>query len=284
MVIMAQARKNRKQWRPKAAIESAAAQHRTNVNSLVTSFLQDRRDSGQLPVHNDSIEHKILEQTNNKIPLLPHEPQPASNNVRANNLALNVAMPVLAPSLRASINVTSSSGDPLDDDERDDIALFVHNEQKRHSKKADRDNQIEVLAASAPARAHARTSVPKLSSKPTHAADRSEVESPHQAPSMTNSAQKAHLKTETNAHGLPITSSATQANNTKNAKRKAYSRMKKERKATQTLIIVLSTSSSPAAFRRCSQPISASHASRDSAFSCTRQTFDYSSACDCRPR
>lgn len=240
MVIMARARKNRKQWRPKAAIQSAAAQHRTNANHLVTSFLHDRNDP-TTPTNNNT-DHAL-----NSTPLLttkpsvtPHETMPLTSNPERNMLMLQLSTPVLSPGMRASINITSSSGDQLDDDERDDIALFVHQEQEENYKQNHRDrheNQIEILPSTA------RTSNPKL-------------EESAMFPTTTRSSQtenlthchypakrfKTRLKTKTSADGIPVTTSTTQANNTKIAKRKAYSRMKKERKATQTLIIVLSMS------------------------------------------
>ncbi|UJR33371.1 hypothetical protein I4U23_020819 [Adineta vaga] len=234
MVIMARARKNRKQWRPKAAIESAAAQHRSNVNNLVTSFLHDRHDSDHPPVLSDSIDAKLFEQAS-KPPTLINEPLPLSNTNGPNPLALSLSTPALAPSLRASINVTSSSGDPMDDDERDDVALFVHDEQKRHAEKTILDNQIEVLSTTLP-KSNKKFSNP-IGFKMTPMC-KSEKENHHTSPEKKNSF-KTRLKTETNSHGLSTTATKTQPNNTKNAKRKVYSRMKKERKATQTLIIVL---------------------------------------------
>ncbi|CAF0931282.1 unnamed protein product [Adineta ricciae] len=233
MVIMAQARKNRKQWRPKAAIQSAAAQHRSNVNNLVTSYLHDRHDSNHQPALSDSIDAKLFEQAS-KPATLPNEALPTSKNNGTNTLALNTTG--LTPSIRASINVTSSSGDPMDDDERDDIALFVHNEQKRHTKKLDPDNQIEVL--------------PIALSKSNNnfgnsiGVQKTTVDKPdkanHNDTDHHNSSFTTRLKAETNSHGIPATTTQNPVNNAKTAKRKAYSRIKKERKATQTLIVVLS--------------------------------------------
>ena len=233
MVIMARARKNRKQWRPKAAIESAAAQHRTNANHLVTSFLNDRDHP---PINNSSSSPLTT-----KPSMLINSSDPLANIPEPNTLMLQIATPVLPSTLRASINVTSSSGDQLDDDERDDIALFVHHEQEENYKKAknktDHENQIEILPSTI------RTSDVKFDDS-THfqtntRSSQTETHPPCHYPAKRF---KTRLKAKTNSDGIPVTTSTTQANNTKTAKRKAYSRMKKERKATQTLIIVLSMS------------------------------------------
>jgi hypothetical protein len=230
MVIMARARKNRKQWRPKAAIESAAAQHRSNANHLVTSFFQDRPDTNhQTPINDTTV---VPTST------IPTKPSTITNEtipIERNALMLQLATPALTPGLRASINVTSSSGDQLDDDERDDIALFVHHEQQKNKKKDDHENQIEILPSTIPAsnikfddRTHFKTTTRS-----------SQTENDHHC-HYPAKRFKTRLKTKANSHGLPITTSTTQTNTVKIAKRKAYSRMKKERKATQTLIIVLS--------------------------------------------
>jgi hypothetical protein len=151
---------------------------------------------------------------------------------------LQLSTPVLSSALRASINITSSSGDQLDDDECDDIALFVHQEQQDNYKKTDPDNhenQIEILPSTT------ITSNVKFAN-PTHfqTTTRSSQTDNHHHSHYPVKRFKTRLKTRTNTDGLPVTTSIKQTNNTKTAKRKVYSRMKKERKATQTLIIVLS--------------------------------------------
>jgi hypothetical protein len=237
MVIMARARKNRKQWRPKAAIESAAAQHRTNANHLVTSFFQDRHDPTNPTIINETLD--------NPISLKPHKPLitssesvPLTNNNDRNVLMLQLSTPVLSPALRASINVTSSSGDQLDDDERDDIALFVHQEQqqeKNNNNKKEHDNQIEILPSTT-----ATANIKFDNSEHFNTTTRSSQTENHHHSHSSAKRFKTRLKTKSDIRDSAITTNITQANNTKTAKRKAYSRMKKERKATQTLIIVLS--------------------------------------------
>jgi hypothetical protein len=231
MVIMARARKNRKQWRPKAAIESAAAQHRSNANHLVTSFLQDRNDIN----HPTNINTTSTPRTDS--PIIINETLPLSNNPERNVLMLQLSTPVLSPALRASINVTSSSGEQLDDDERDDIALFVHHEQQQNYKKNkdNHENQIEILPT------QSGTSNVKCD-KSSHfkTTTRSSQTENNDHSNYSAKSFKTRLKTKTNSDGLPPTTNTIQANSAKIAKRKAYSRMKKERKATQTLIIVLS--------------------------------------------
>jgi hypothetical protein len=233
MVIMARARKNRKQWRPKAAIQSAAAQHRSNANHLLTTFLQDRQNPNHPTTINTT--STIL----NEHPVIINETVPLTNNPDRNALMLQLSTPVLSPALRTSINITSSSGEPLDDDERDDIALFIHDEQQKNCKnnKDNHENQIEILPSTTV------TSNIKCDS-PTHfkTTTRSSQTENHHHSHYTAKRFKTRLKTQSNSDGLPITTSTTQPNTIKVAKRKAYSRMKKERKATQTLIIVLSMS------------------------------------------
>jgi len=225
MVIMARARKNRKQWRPKAAIQSAAAQHRTNANHLLTTFLQDRLDTNSPTITTTT------SKLPNEPPMIINESVPLTNNPDRNVLMLQ------SPTLRASINVTSSSGEQLDDDERDDIALFVHHEQQQNYKKNkdNHENQIEILPT------QSGTSNVKCD-KSSHfkTTTRSSQTENHHHSHYSTKRFKTRLKAKTCSDGLPIKTSAIQANNTKIAKRKVYSRMKKERKATQTLVIVLS--------------------------------------------
>jgi hypothetical protein len=223
MVIMARARKNRKQWRPKAAIESAAAQHRTNANHLLTTFLQDRLDTNSPTITNTT------SKLPNEPPMIINESVPLTNNPDRNVLMLQ------SPALRASINVTSSSGEQLDDDERDDIALFVHHEQQQNYKN-NKDNQIEILPSTT-----VTSNIKFDNSKHFKTKTCSSQTENHHHSHYSTKRFKTRLKAKTCSDGLPIKTSAIQANNnTKIAKRKVYSRMKKERKATQTLVIVLS--------------------------------------------
>lgn len=237
---MARARKNRKQWRPKAAIESAAAQHRSNANHLITSFFQDRQDTTNPTITNETFDHKISTKPNKPL-IVSNETVPLTNNTDRNVLMLQLSTPALSPAIRASINVTSSSGDQLDDDERDDIALFVHQEQLENNKKNNKnehDNQIEILPSTT-AISNVKFNNP-LDFKTTTRS--SQTENHHNFQSSAKRF-KTRLKTKPDSHDSPVTTNITQTNNTtKIAKRKAYSRMKKERKATQTLIIVLSMS------------------------------------------
>jgi hypothetical protein len=231
MVIMARAKKNRKQLRPKAAIQSAAAQHRSNVNHLVTSILQDRQDLNHPATMNDSMVNKTSAVPNNS-PIVTNASIPLTNNNGLNALALKISTPALTVGLRPSINATSSSGDQADDDERDDVALFVDRKQKHCTNKDEHANQIEILPSKLP------TSNVKFDGPtdfPTSCQSQTETHSQH----ITDSS-KTRLQTETKSYGLPVPTNITQTNSTKTAKRKVYSRMKKERKATQTLIIVLS--------------------------------------------
>jgi dopamine D2-like receptor len=236
MVIMARARKNRKQWRPKAAIQSAAAQHRTNVNHLVTSLRHDPSHS----IMNNDTNTTFNSTMATKSTLLTNETVPLTNNPGRNVLKLQLSTPTLSPGLRASINVTSSSGDQIDDDERDDIALFVHHEQQeknRKNKKDEHANQIEILPSTT-STSNARFADPTDFQTTTRSSQTENNLHSH----YPDKHFKTRLKTKTSTDGLPITKAIIQTNNTKIAKRKVYSRMKKERKATQTLIIVLSTS------------------------------------------
>ena len=249
MVIMARARKNRKQWRPKAAIQSAAAQHRTNVNHLVSGF---RHDSTQPSSNND-----LILSTNStlatKPTMLTNESTFLTTKPKHNTLMLQLSTPVISSNLRSSINVTSSSGDALDDDERDDIALFVQHEQEETFRKLrgtdNSQNPIET---------HPLPSPPPPPPPPRNKSLAKIIDHTMSLPTATRSSQtenhlpcdylpqdmKTRLKTRTNADGSPITTTIS-PNNSKNTKRKVYSRMKKERKATQTLIIVLSMCISP---------------------------------------
>ena len=248
MVIMARARKSRKQWRPKAVIESAAAQHRTNANHLVTSFLQDRHEAKEPKAPNNSGKTSPLS-TKSKKPLSTiAETTTPENNINDHSaLMLQLSTAVLTPAVRASINVTSSSGEQLDDDERDDIALFVQQEQRQlinknnnnNHKPNDHENEIEIL----PTAPFAITDKedPDPNADPDLKVDTRGSQTENHLPChFPAKRMKTRLKAKANTDGATLTTSTVPDNTVKIAKRKAYSRMKKERKATQTLIIVLS--------------------------------------------
>lgn len=248
MVIMARARQSRKQWRPKAVIESAAAQHRSNANHLVTSFLQDRQETNAPKVPNDT-EKTTAMSTKPKKPLSTiAETTPSENNTNERNaLMLQLSTAGLTPAVRASINVTSSSGDQLDEDERDDIALFVQQEQRQlinknknnnHRQDA-HENQIEILSPTPFVALDKDDPDPEADSELKNNTRSSQTEN-HLPCHFPAKRMKTRLKAKANADGAPLTTSTAPDNTVKIAKRKAYSRMKKERKATQTLIIVLS--------------------------------------------
>lgn len=257
MVIMARARQSRKQWRPKAVIQSAAAQHRSNANHLVSSILQDRQDSNN-PEHPDQIlrtKSKSKSKTTLTTIAEGHVLNNNNNNNDRNALMLQLSTAVLsAPNLRPSINVTSSSGDALDDDERDDIALFVQQQSQTLNNKSpnnnttgnnknnvdhhhvnDPENPIEILPNATPP-----TDVTADQNCPLKTTTRSSQTENHLPCHYPAKRVKTRLKEETNSDGTSLTTTHLQDNTGKIAKRKAYSRMKKERKATQTLIIVLS--------------------------------------------
>lgn len=243
IVIMARARQNRKQWRPKAAIQSAAAQHRSNADQLLTSLLHNRRSSNHAVIMNDTL-HNTTSSTLNKSQPIANESVPLPNDNECNTFVLQLSAPALAPVVRPSINITSSSGDQLDDDERDDIALFVHGEQKRLNSTCnhhwEHENRIEILPS--PSMTSPMKSDSHQSFKTTTRS--SQTENDHNNGRYPTKHSKTRLKSS-DSHNLSITTSALPPinnNNNKIAKRKAYSRMKKERKATQTLIIVLSKS------------------------------------------
>ncbi|CAF0741576.1 unnamed protein product [Rotaria sordida] len=247
MVIMARARKNRKQWRPRAAIASAAAQHRSNANHLVTSLLQERHNLNHPPIMNDTLVN-ITSTTSNTPQIIANPSVPLTKTIECNTLMLKLSTPALAPAIRPSVNVTSSSGDPVDDDERDDIALFVHHEQEQqkkinhnnnnnnnnHHHHDEHENQIEILP-SITIKPNIKSDNPTPFKTTTH---NSQTKNHHDS-HHPNKHFKTRLKDKSDFHSSSVTTNITQTSNTKIAKRKAYSRMKKERKATQTLIIVL---------------------------------------------
>jgi len=245
MVIIARAKQNRKQWRPKAAIESAAAQHRTNANHLVTSFLHERNDlqnnnnnnNDNDNTNNNNTDHhdNLLQSTallSTKPSVNTHESVQLKTNPERNVLMLQLTTPALLPTVRASINVTSSSGDQLDDDERDDIALFVHQEQEDNHR-----NHTKELSRTVNRATNCQLDESATFQMTTRS---SQTEDPKHAHNSVKHF-KTRLKAKPSSDGLPTTT--TNPTQAKSAKRKAYSRMKKERKATQTLIIVLSMSS-----------------------------------------
>jgi hypothetical protein len=215
MVIMAQAKKTRKQWRPKAVIESAAAQHRSNADHLVTSYYQEKQSTINPP----SI---VPDRTSITLPIDINETLPISRlDTQRNSLMLKLSTTVLSPGL-PSMNLTSSSNEQNDDDEeRDDSILFVEHEQMNGN------NQIEVLPSTD---IHFKT---KNCS--------SQTDNDHHCHYPAKRIKTRLKKSKANSDSSAIAAAvSTSANNVKIAKRKAYSRMKKERKATQTLIIVLS--------------------------------------------
>ena len=257
MVIMARARQSRKQWRPKAVIQSAAAQHRSNANHLVSSILQDRHDSVPPTCADETL--RTTSKKKSKAPLSTiTEGQTLNNNNALNNernaLMLQLSTAVLSSSnIRPSINITSSSGDVLDDDERDEIALFVQQQSEKfknknsnnnnnsdhhhhhHQLHDENENPIEILPSTS---LNSKDKIEQnCKSKTNNRSSQTENHLPCHYPAKR---MKTRLKEETNSDGTSITASNITDNTGKIAKRKAYSRMKKERKATQTLIIVLS--------------------------------------------
>ncbi|CAF0959826.1 unnamed protein product, partial [Didymodactylos carnosus] len=121
IVIMARARKNRKYLRPKAAIELAAKQHRTTANNLILQLFRDRRQTGTAVTEVTVVNNTLDDGTYKKTTISPL----ITTKVNADNLTLQLTTPVLPSIARGSVNITSSSGD-IGDDERDDIALFLH--------------------------------------------------------------------------------------------------------------------------------------------------------------
>jgi len=174
------------------------------------------------------------------------------NNER-NALMLQLSTAVLSSSnIRPSINITSSSGDVLDDDERDEIALFVQQQSEKfknknsnnnnnsdhhhhhHQLHDENENPIEILPSTS---LNSKDKIEQnCKSKTNNRSSQTENHLPCHYPAKR---MKTRLKEETNSDGTSITASNITDNTGKIAKRKAYSRMKKERKATQTLIIVL---------------------------------------------
>ena len=225
MVIMTQARKNRKQWRPKAVIESAAAQHRSNADNLITSFYHERQST----VNPVSI---APERTSLTLPIDLNETGSLTArtlDMQRNSLMLKLSTPVLTPACYSPVKRRSLSGEQNEDIECDDVALFIPHEQTNGKKNVEHDNQIEILTPN---------DTPDTKEfKMKNCSSQTDDNHHHHIPKRT----KTRLKNKTDSDASAITAAVqTSTNNVKIAKRKAYSRMKKERKATQTLIIVLS--------------------------------------------
>ncbi|CAF3203024.1 unnamed protein product [Rotaria socialis] len=221
LVLMRQARKNRKQLRPKAIIESAAAQHRTNADHLITSYYQERPS--------------IINQVSISSPLDLNETVPIKTynalETQRNSLMLKLSTPVLSPGLCSLINATSLTNEQIEDEERDDVALFVQHEKTYENNKNESENRIENLTSNN----NNATNIVHFKKN-----NRSSQTDYHDHCPYSTKRVKTRLKTKMNSDdsAIPETVIAS-TNNARVAKRKAYSRMKKERKATQTLIIVL---------------------------------------------
>lgn len=226
MVIMAQARKTRKQWRPKAVIESAAAQHRSNADNLITSYYHEKQSTAN-PV---SI---VPEKTSLTLPIDSNETalntRRRSFDLERNSLMLKLSTPVLTPLCFPPAKQPSSSGEQNEEIEPDETVFFLPHGQTNGKKTTDQDNQIEILALDDPN--------PLKTKNCSSQTDNNTDGDNH----LCNKRFKARLKNKSITNSSAITAAVqTSSNNVKTAKRKAYSRMKKERKATQTLIIVLS--------------------------------------------
>lgn len=221
MVIMAQARKNRKQWRPKAVIESAAAQHRSNADNLITSYYHEKQSTAN-PV---SI---APEKTSSTVPIDINETgltvHRRSFDMERNSLMLKLSTPVLTPLCFPPV-----SSEQNEDNEHDETTRFLRHEQTNGKKNNDQDNQIEILSSNENHELKTKNCSSQTDNDDHrhHSNKRVKTRLKGQFNSTTSSAITSTVQTSTN-------------NNVKIAKRKAYSRMKKERKATQTLIIVLS--------------------------------------------
>jgi hypothetical protein len=142
---------------------------------------------------------------------------------------LTLSTTVLTPACYPSMHQASSSCEQNDDEEeRDDIVLFIQHEQ------INGDNQIEILSSNN----EKNDTTNDIPFKTKNCSSQTDHE--HHCHNPAKRA-KTRLKTKPNSDSTAITTAVnTATNNVKTAKRKAYSRMKKERKATQTLIIVLS--------------------------------------------
>ncbi|CAF1327879.1 unnamed protein product [Rotaria sp. Silwood1] len=215
VVIMRQARKNRKQFRPKTIIESSAAHHRTNADHLITSYYQERPST--------------INQTSITSPIDLNETSPIHINTslesQRNSLMLKLSTPVLSSGLCPLMNVVSATSEQNDDDERDDISFFVPHEQTNGNNKNQHEKQMENISPNI------------INFKTKNRSSQTDIENHCHYPAKR---VKTRLKAKINSDGSAVpTTVIASTNNVRVAKRKAYSRMKKERKATQTLIIVL---------------------------------------------
>ena len=219
-------------------IKSAAAQHRNNADNLITNFYHERLPTaGPASVGAEKTSLTSPVDDGNEIQLVHCTRQ---SDADRHDFTVKLSAPSSSPAVRASINVTSSSGDPMDDDERDDAALYMPHEQVNGNRFPGAHPQIEILSSAI---------------HPSHAVDSStntrssQTETDHQC-LFPAKRVKIRLKLKNNAGkraasttaivAAPLPPPTTTTTNVKVTKRKAYSRMKKERKATQTLIIVLS--------------------------------------------
>lgn len=226
---MAQARKSRKQWRPKAVIQLAAAQHRTNADNLITAYYNDRQSTVN-PVST------VPERTSLTLPIDINETalmHRKSLELERNSLMLKLSTPVLSPLCYSPPKQPSLFGEQNEDEEHDDTEIFLQHEQTNGKKNNEQDNQIEIL----PSNNNNNTS-DEIQLKTKNCSSQTDNgEHCH----LSAKRAKTRLKIKPTFDGSAITAAVqTSTNNVKIAKRKAYSRMKKERKATQTLIIVLS--------------------------------------------
>jgi len=226
---MAQAQKNRKQWRPKAVIEQQAAQHRSNADNLVTAYYQEKQSNANPP----SI---VPDKTSLTLPIDINETlsiDPKALETQCNSLMLKLSTSVLSPACYSTPTKRSSSSvEQNEDEECDDVALFIPHEQTNGKKNIENDNQIEILSSNN----NNNNNISDVIQFKTKNCS-SQTDDDHHLPKRT----KTRLKTNPNADSSAVAAAVqTSTNNVKIAKRKAYSRMKKERKATQTLIIVLS--------------------------------------------
>ncbi|CAF3995735.1 unnamed protein product, partial [Rotaria sp. Silwood1] len=128
-------------------------------------------------------------------------------------------------------SATSLTNEQIEDEERDDVALFVQHEKTYENNKNESENRIENLTSNN----NNATNIVHFKKN-----NRSSQTDYHDHCPYSTKRVKTRLKTKMNSDGSAIPETViASTNNARVAKRKAYSRMKKERKATQTLIIVL---------------------------------------------
>lgn len=236
MVIMRQAKKNRKQLRPKVIIESAAAQHRSNADHLITSYYQDRPST--------------VNQVSMSLPLDATETVPinrySSLNTQRNSLMLKLSTPVLSPGLCSLINAKSLANEQIEDDERDDVALFAEQKLDYGNNKGELESCVENPASNDSNNNtnndnNIGNNIGITNAVHFNTNNRGSQTESDGRDSYSKKRVKTRLKTKVKSDGSTVPATVVVANdNGRNAKRKAYSRIKKERKATQTLIIVLS--------------------------------------------